>query len=116
MRWSDPGDKATADEARCVASAAPTGSDWQRVAWRLVQDTGDPQLVASVMAAIFDEMGGQNTSIPTRRGFFTALWIPHRDAQIVSMGKYYGPAEIGRAMGLSPSRASAILRRSRHEE
>lgn len=113
MRWSDPGDSATADEAAVVAMASAAGSMWEIAAHRAVRETGDPQMVANVLAIIFDEVGGANNYTPTRRNFFESIWRPARDADIVRLAERYGPAAIGRMYGMSPNRVSAILRRER---
>lgn len=68
---------------------------------------------AQALAVVFDELAGEKIKIPTREGFFRALFEPIRDARIVALAARGTPtATISREYGLSQRRVQMILRRS----
>ena len=65
------------------------------------------------LAAVFDEIGSEKVHIPTREGFFEALFKQRRDADIVRRLANGEPAEsIGRLYGLHPNTVWHIGRHS----
>lgn len=68
---------------------------------------------AHALAVVFDELAGEKIKVPTREGFFRALFEPIRDARIIALAERGTPtAIIARQNGISARRVQMIIRRS----
>lgn len=105
--FSRRGEAPTEYEAALLAEAArQPGVD---SVWVLIGS----RIGAEALAVVFDELAGEKIKVPTREGFFRALYEPIRDARIVALAAAgASTATISRQYGLSQRRIQMILRRS----
>lgn len=105
--FSRRGEAPTAYESALLEEAArqPQGDN----VWVLIGS----RIGAQALAVVFDELAGEKIKVPTREGFFRALFEPIRDARIVALADAGVPTlNISRDFGISRRRVQMILRRN----
>ena len=70
--FSGQGDRPTRFESWLVQACEGDGH-WEMAAQRLALELG-PELAATALALVFDELGGEKVHVPRRDRFFRGLW------------------------------------------
>jgi hypothetical protein len=106
--FSRRGEAPTAYESALLTQAArEAGGD---NVWVLIGS----RIGVEALAVVFDELAGEKIMVPTREGFFRALFEPIRNARIIALAECGTPTDvIARENGLSVRRVQMIVRRSR---
>lgn len=103
-QFSGPGDRPTMFETELLASAQQPDDVWVLIGQRIG---------AEALFAIFDEIGGEKVSVPSRESFVRRLYQPQRDEAIVHAFAELGLPldDIARSFGLDRSVVGKIVRR-----